>query len=113
MEHDFHGQDSTNLKKNPHGKGKCIGIMDYTDSTGGWSKCSNADIQKFLNGLKKNCLIPIGTPGRSTAWVEGQPEGGPGPPPPGRMQASTVCHYSLSSSCFGKRISQTENGQYF
>ena len=31
--------------------------MDYTDSTTGWSKCSNADIQKFLNGLKKNCLI--------------------------------------------------------
>ena len=57
MEHDFHGMDSTKLKNSPDGKGKCSGIMDYTDSTGGWSKCSNADIQKFLNGLKKNCLI--------------------------------------------------------
>ena len=57
MDHDFHGQDSSKLKNNPSGKGKCTGIMDYTDSTGGWSKCSNADIQKFLNGLKKNCLI--------------------------------------------------------
>ena len=57
MEHDFIGQDSSNLKNSPDGKGKCTGIMDYTDSTGGWSKCSNADIQNFLNGLKKNCLI--------------------------------------------------------
>ena len=57
MDHDFHGQDSTKLKNSPDGKGKCSGIMDYTDSTTGWSKCSNADIQKFLNGLSKNCLI--------------------------------------------------------
>ena len=57
MDHDFNGQDSTNLKNSPDGKGKCSGIMDYTESTHGWSKCSNADIQKFLNGLKKNCLI--------------------------------------------------------
>lgn len=80
MDHDFHGQDSSKLKNNPSGKGKCTGIMDYTDSTGGWSKCSNADIQKFLNGLKKNCLIPIGTAGRSTEWSEGIPEGGMAPP---------------------------------
>jgi len=91
MEHDFHGMDSSKLKNSPDGKGKCTGIMDYTDSTGGWSKCSNQDIQKFLNGLKKNCLIPIGTAGRSTAWVEGQPEGGSGPPPPGGECKPPLC----------------------
>ena len=57
MEHDFKGMDATNLKPNPSGKGKCKGIMDYIDSTGGWSECSNADIKKYLNGLKKNCLL--------------------------------------------------------
>ena len=57
MEHDFIGQDATNIKKDPSGKGKCKGIMDYIDSTGGWSGCSNADIKKYLNGLKKNCLL--------------------------------------------------------
>merc|ERR1712038_1144730 len=91
MEHDFHGMDSSKLKNSPDGKGKCTGIMDYTDSTGGWSKCSNQDIQKFLNGPKKNCLIPIGTAGRSTAWVEGQPEGGSGPPPPGGECKPPLC----------------------
>jgi len=75
MDHDFHGQDSTKLKNSPDGKGKCSGIMDYTESTHGWSKCSNAGIQKFLNGLTKNCLIPIGTAGRSTEWSEGKVEG--------------------------------------
>merc|ERR1719273_2864647 len=76
MEHDFKGQDETNLKPNPSGKGKCKGIMDYIDSTGGWSECSNADIKKYLNGLKKNCLLPIGVPGRSTEWQEGCPDSG-------------------------------------
>jgi hypothetical protein len=76
MDHDFKGQDATNLKTDPTGKGKCKGIMDYIDSTGGWSGCSNADIKKYLNGLKKNCLLPIGTTGRSTEWSEGVPEGG-------------------------------------
>ena len=56
MDHDFHGQDSTKLKKNPSGKGFCKGIMDYTDSTGDWSDCSNADMAKFFKGMKKNCL---------------------------------------------------------
>ena len=56
MQHDFHGQDAEKLKKNPSGKGLCKGHMDYADSTGGWSECSNQDMKKFLNGLKKNCL---------------------------------------------------------
>jgi hypothetical protein len=57
MDHDFIGQDSSNLRNDPSGKGKCKGVMDYIDSTGGWSGCSNADIKKYLNGLKKNCLL--------------------------------------------------------
>jgi len=82
MDHDFNGQDSTKLKNNPDGKGQCKGTMDYIDTTDGWSQCSNADIKKFLNGLKKNCLKPIGTTGTSTDWSEGVPEGGPGGAPP-------------------------------
>jgi len=89
--HDFIGQDSTKFKDSPDGKGKCKGVMDYTDSTTGWSKCSNVDIQKFLNGLKKNCLIPIGTPGRSTDWSEGTPETGTGAPPPNGECKPPLC----------------------
>ena len=57
MKHDFVGNNENKLKNNPSGKGKCKGVMDYKESTNGWSKCSLADIKKFLNGLKKNCLI--------------------------------------------------------
>jgi len=91
MDHDFHGQDSTKLKNSPDGKGKCSGIMDYTESTSGWSKCSNAGIQKFLNGLKKNCLIPIGTAGRSTEWSEGQPSDGAAIPDPNGECKPPLC----------------------
>ena len=103
MDHDFNGMDQTKLKNNPSGNGKCKGIMDYTDSTGGWSECSNKDMKKYLNGLKKNCLkrkypfsnilrlnlgnqphnyfsVVIGTTGTSTDWSEGTPEGTLVPP---------------------------------
>lgn len=76
MDKDFEGQDPTNLKKSLDGEGYCKGIMDYTETTIGWSSCSNGDLKKYLNGLKKICLVPIGTPGRSTEWTEGVPGGG-------------------------------------
>ena len=56
MGHDFVGMDSTQLKTGPDGK-KCNGFMDYNETTDQWSKCSNADMKKFLNSLKKNCLM--------------------------------------------------------
>jgi len=73
MGHDFVGMDSTNLKTGPDGK-KCSGFMDYNETTDQWSKCSNADMKKFLNSLKKNCLMPQGTTGASTHWEEKKPE---------------------------------------
>jgi len=70
MSHDFDGP-TTNFKKNPSGKGVCMGYMDYTESKDEkWSECSNQDLRKFLNKLKPNCLKPIGTTGASTNWSE-------------------------------------------
>lgn len=56
MAHDFIGQDSANLRKGSDGKA-CTGFMDYNEDTDKWSLCSNEDMKKFLNKLKKICLL--------------------------------------------------------
>ena len=56
MNHDFEGMDETKLKKWSDGT-TCTGFMDYNEDTDKWSPCSNADMKKYLNKLKKICLL--------------------------------------------------------